>query len=184
MNRPFAVTRRRTLVPFPKELGKKAWSDRLASFGIIVPRAALSRYKRSRSRSGTKRLSTLRWLQWVESAGEDESERIVAASVIRWIAFPHRISLDWIAVAPDERGQGIGAAFLNETERYARSVVEKIETFSDLPRIELTAVVPETNLAAQRLLRGGGLRCVRTETDPLAGIDYYVFEKTIERRRE
>lgn len=142
----------------------------------------MSRTKRSRGRSGTKRLSTLRWLQWVESAGEDESERIVAASVIRWISFPQRISLDWIAVAPDERNQGVGGEFLLETERYARSVVEKIEAFSELPQIELVSVVPETNLAAQRLLRGGGLRCVRTETDPLTGIDYYVFEKTILRR--
>lgn len=77
-----------------------------------------------------------------------------------------RIILRNVAVAREWQRRGVGKALLERFERKLRH-----------PRDRIQAIVPETNLPLQCLLRDAGYRAVRVLRDYFDGEDGYLMER-------
>jgi ribosomal protein S18 acetylase RimI-like enzyme len=92
----------------------------------------------------------------------------------RWVPWghatcvpPRQVDLLHVVVLPPWHRQGIGRALLEHLHQAFGQAADHIQ-----------AVVPETNLAAQLLLRDAGYKAVRVVRGCLGGEDSYVMERT------
>ncbi len=81
------------------------------------------------------------------------------------LASPRHVDLRFIAVLPQWHRQGIGRALLEKVRQAFRRSGDHLQ-----------AVVPETNLPVQLLLRDAGYRAVRVVPDYYGSEDGYVME--------